>query len=724
MTDITSETSDTRQTRKVKITRRIYFSEESGYGVFEAAHRDGGPPLILVGNLLDVNQGDAIEITGEAVHHPKFGRQFKVASHTILMPDDKKGIIQFLTTRIDGVGKKTAEKIAALFGPATFQIIQNHPERLREVKGLRKDLIEKISEGMKHGKILRELTMKLAPLGLGPETIYKIYKAHGEISLHVLETNPYELIHSVRGVGFKIADTVARGVGLPRDSYQRIEAGILHLFSVAEQQKGDLYMDESDLLDKSSSLLDIPVPAVSAVIEEMKKKNLLIPQQVDQPALTRTPIFHTEAAIARMMKQRVEPGSLLPVFHIDFNEINRSTSVQLTPQQQNAVISALNHRLTIITGGPGTGKTTIIRAVIRGFEKYEKNILVAAPTGRAAKRIEEATHYPASTIHRTLEFIPETGSFLHNEANPLKADVIIVDEFSMVDVFLFYALLKAIAVQTRLVLIGDRDQLPSVGPGNVLRDIIASGFFPVICLDRNFRQTENSLIIENAYRINGGESLIFKTYSDDLDFVFIRVADEQKAQEKVLGILNYYREIFPFNSSDMQILSPMYRGDAGIDALNQVIQERFNPEPFLVVRQGGGFKRFDKVMQLKNNYVKGVFNGEQGLVVEYSAEKRILHVNFDGRDVEYALADLEELTLSYAVSVHKAQGSEYRMAVLILMPSHFIMLHRELFYTAVTRAKQKLVLISDEATVTRAVQNAAPSQRKTLLPLRLQEVFG
>ena len=332
-----------------------------------------------------------------------------------------------------------------------------------------------------------------------------------------------------------------------------------------------------------------------------------------------------------------------------------------------------------------------------------------------------------------LKIDPETGHFVHNESNPLQADAVIVDEFSMVDSFIFYSLLKAISRHTRhriglqwigrLIIIGDKDQLPSVGPGNVLRDIIKCGYFEIIYLRRNFRQTQDSFIIDNAYRINSGERLIFKSYSEDLDFVFVKVSNETQAQEKVLGIHEYYKNDFPFNSPDIQVLVPMYRGEAGIDNINDRIQERFNPEPFIVKKERSAFKLRDKVMQLRNNYEKMVFNGEQGIISDFDPDKKRLRVDFDGNFVEYDVSELEELTLSYAVSVHKAQGSEYDMLVVVLLPSHSIMLNRELFYTAVTRAKRKIILISDEATVNRAVSNASPSERKTLLPRRLSEVF-
>ncbi len=386
-------------------------------------------------------------------------------------------------------------------------------------------------------------------------------------------------------------------------------------------------------------------------------------------------------------------------------------------------MTAVQNRLTIITGGPGTGKTTIIRAIIEILKANGKSILIAAPTGRAAKRIEESSLYQASTIHRLLKLNPETGQFVHNAQNPLKTDAIIVDEFSMVDSFILFALLQALADNTQLIVIGDKDQLPSVGPGNVLRDMIQSGYFNTIYLNRNFRQNQDSLIVENAFRVNSGEPLLFPAPNPELDFVFLPMRDEAQVLQKVEGIVRHYQSDYPFNSSAMQILVPMYRGQAGIDQINQMVQEKFNPEPFLLKREKAAFKRLDKVMQTKNDYDKQVFNGDLGIIEDYNAADKLLLVNFDGCIVEYAADELDELTLSYAVSVHKSQGSEYDIVVLSLLPAHARMLSRELFYTAITRARKKLILLSDENTVARACANSQPTLRKTLLPLRLREVF-
>jgi exodeoxyribonuclease V alpha subunit len=431
-----------------------------------------------------------------------------------------------------------------------------------------------------------------------------------------------------------------------------------------------------------------------------------------------------ELAAARRLFQLAQGPFAVEELAVNFDAVFEKLALELTPEQKQAVLSAVRNRLAIITGGPGTGKTTIIRAIIEILKANGKSILIAAPTGRAAKRIEESSLCQASTIHRLLKFNPETGQFVHNAQNPLRTDAIIVDEFSMVDSYVLFALLQALADNTQLIVIGDKDQLPSVGPGNVLRDMIQSGYFNTIYLSRNFRQNQDSLIVENAFRVNSGETLLFPAYSPELDFVFLPVQNETQVLEKVESIVRYYQDDYPFNSTALQILMPMYRGDAGIDQINRLIQEKFNPEPFLLKKEKMAFKRRDKVMQTKNDYDKGVFNGDLGIIEDYDVRDKQLLVSYDGAIVEYGADELDELTLSYAVSVHKAQGSEYDIVVLGLLPSHSRMLSRELFYTAITRARKKLILLSDEKTVARACANSQPTLRKTLLPLRLREVFS
>lgn len=711
---------------KVKVLKKIFYSEETGFSVCRVSVKGQRENTTIVGNLFDVNEGDFLEIEGEVVTHPKFGEQIKVNTSKSILPQDRDGMIKYLSSgRIKGIGKKLAGKIVDRFGTETFYILEKNPERLREIKGIQKKVIGEIKKNAKDNKIIRELTVKLGPYGIGHETIFKIFKEFAEDSFKVLENNPYLLIQRVRGVGFRIADTIAKRFGIANNDGYRIKAGIDFWLSQYEQKNGDLYIEESELIVRAAALLDVDDQDAAKNLEQMIQQNQLVREEINkhETAIMTYKNYLIEEMTAKYLYNLNNSNFSLAPLNVNFDYIFKRTSVKLTHEQEEAVVSAVNSRITIITGGPGTGKTTIIRAIIESLEKDGKSVLIAAPTGRAAKRIEEATLYPASTIHRMLKIDPETWKFVHNEQNPLPVDAIIVDEFSMVDFFLFYSLLKAISLHTRLIIIGDKNQLPSVGPGNVLRDLINSGYFNVIYLNRNFRQTADSLIIENAYRINSGDNLIFKPYSEKLDFVFIKVTNEHQALEKVLRIIEYYKENYHFNSSEFQVLAPMYRGNAGIDNINRQIQETFNKETVVVKKDKMIFKRWDKVMQLKNNYEKEIFNGEQGVVADFNREKKAMIVEFDGIFLEYSMDELEELTLSYAVSVHKAQGSEYDMLVLVLLPTHSIMLNRELFYTAVTRTKKKIFLISDSETVRRAIYNAFPAKRKTLLPKRLQGIF-
>ena len=708
----------------VKVSKKIFASPESGFGVFKALISGTREYKIIVGNLFNVREGDFLEIEGEEVLHPRFGEQFKVTRFQTVVPQDSEGIVKYLSSgRIKGMGRKTARKIVDQFGALTFAVLENSPEKIMAIPGIRKSVVESIRSTIHETRVIRELTVKLAPFGIGNETIFKIHREFGQESLEIAEHRPYLLIERVRGISFKTADTVARAVGIPENDPARIRAGIIYVIDQVEFQSGDLYLLEEELLERTSRLLDVGGEEVAVELEKLLALQRLYRDEIPEKAIVKPQNFITEKVSAERLFCLSQNGSGETGVAVDFAAVFARLALELTEEQKRAVMAAAQNRMTIITGGPGTGKTTIIRAIIEVFRRANRHVVIAAPTGRAAKRIEESSFYGASTIHRLLKFNPGTGQFVHNRQNPLKADVIIVDEFSMVDSTILYSLLLAIPDDSQLIIIGDKDQLPSVGPGNVMRDMVGSGYFPTIQLHRNFRQTGGSLIVENAHRVNAGEPPLYLPYADDRDFVMIRVGSEAQALEKVVGIVGYYLTEYGFHSPNFQILIPMYRGGSGIDRVNRVIQEKFNPEPFLMRKEKAGYKRLDKVMQMRNNYEKEVFNGDLGYIEGIDAEKNSLLVSFDGRLVEYAADELDELSLAYAVSVHKSQGSEYDVVVLVLLPGHALLLHRELLYTALTRARKRLILLSDESTVERACRNSTPSVRKTLLPLRLKEVF-
>ncbi len=707
---------------KIKIRKKIFVSEETGFGVFSGKIEPSGEERIIVGSLFDIREGDKIEIEGEETFHPKFGKQIRVNSFKNLLPDDNEGIIRFLSSgRIKGVGRKTAEKIVNEFGKETFNAIRNHPEKLSAIKGIRRSVIERVKSSIEESRILRDLSVQLSPFGFGSTTIFRIYKEFGENSISYLNENPYRLIGKIRGIGFRRADTIAKSFKLPLTMPERIRAGIKFILEKELENKGHIFIPKKELLSFAVTLLSIGSNEIESEIEELIGLNEIVREEIPEPVYLSFRCMIVEKAIAgylfRISGIHSEREKIDPDFSAD-------SMLKLTDEQKEAVRTAVNSKVTIITGGPGTGKTTIIRSIIDSATNSGKTIFVAAPTGRAAKRIEEATGYQTSTIHRLLKINPESMEFIFNESNPLNADFILIDEFSMVDTFIFYHLLRAVKKECSLILIGDKDQLPPVGPGNVLRDMINSGYFKTIYLNLNFRQTEASMIIENAYRINNGKEIKILPYSENLDFVLIRATVPDIILEKTAGIIKYYREKFSYNSFDYQVLTPVYRGDAGINRLNSFIQARFNLSDFILKTETKMFKLNDKIMQLKNNYEKEVFNGEQGTLVSYEKEKGIVYANFNGNIVEYSRDELDEITLSYAISIHKSQGSEYDYLILILLPSHSMMLNRELLYTAVTRARRKLVIISDEETLKKAIANSTPNLRRTILPLRLSETFS
>jgi exodeoxyribonuclease V alpha subunit len=709
---------------KVKVNRKIFVSEETGFGVFRVTIDGSRENRVIVGNLFSLSEGDFLEIEGEESEHPRFGKQIKVGRFEFIKPQDGEGIARYLASgRFRGIGKKTAQKIVDRFGAATFDVLENTPERLREVPGLNKKVIETVQQSVRDSRTLRDLTVRLTPFGVGQEIVFRIYREFGDLAPVLLESNPYLMIERVRGVGFKVADTIARAMGIVKTDPQRLRAGIFFILQQGEFQRGDLTVDRDELLQKSAWLLDVADSDVAEVLEKLLERSELRSAAAPEPCILTPQNELIETAAARRLFQLAQNPEPVVEAAVNFEAVFAALALELSAEQKQAVLAAIRNRLIIITGGPGTGKTTIIRAIIEIMKANGRPILLAAPTGRAAKRIEESASCQASTIHRLLKFNPETGQFAHNAHNPLPAGAVIVDEFSMVDSFILYSLLQALSDDTQLIIIGDKDQLPSVGPGNVLRDLIQSGYFPTIYLKRNFRQDRGSLIVENAFRVNSGEPLLFPAPDPGADFIFLAVREEAQVLEKVERILRRYQGDYPFNSPSLQVLVPMYRGAAGIDRINQMVQETFNPEPFLLKREKAGFKRLDKVMQTRNDYDKGVFNGDLGIVEDYNAADKELLVNYDGWIVAYGADELDELTLSYAVSVHKSQGSEYDVVVLCLLPGHARMLSRELFYTAITRARKKLILLSDEATVARACANSQPVLRRTLLPLRLREVF-
>ncbi|MCK4835104.1 MAG: AAA family ATPase, partial [Candidatus Aminicenantes bacterium] len=447
--------------QKVKVTKKIFVSAETGFGVFKVSLAESRDSKIIIGNLFNVKEGDFLEIEGENIFHHRFGEQIKVSGFKFIQPQDTDGIEKFLSLRIKGVGRKTAKKIVNAFGIDTLKILEINPEKLSEIKGIKRSIIAEAKKSIQENKILRNLTVQLSPYGIGSETIFKIYREFGDEAFEITQNNPYCLINKIKGIGFKIADTIARGFGIPKNNPLRISSGIDFILSQYEQNNGDLYSFEDDIIERSSSLLDVDTDTILQEIENKITRNELKREAIPENIIITYKNFFIEKNIAESLYRLATSPNASEKFSFNFDQIHSKLAVQLSDEQKDAIQSAIENNFTIITGGPGTGKTTIIRAIIEAFMAESKRVLIAAPTGRAAKRIEETSHYQASTIHRMLKVNPETKEFYHDQHNPLIADMIIVDEFSMVDVFLFYSLLRALTRQTKLIIIGDKDQLPS-----------------------------------------------------------------------------------------------------------------------------------------------------------------------------------------------------------------------------------------------------------------------
>ncbi|MBI1800375.1 MAG: ATP-dependent RecD-like DNA helicase, partial [Chloroflexi bacterium] len=663
-------------------------------------------------------------LEGLWLRHPKHGLQFKVERFIVELPATPEGVRKYLGSGvIKGIGPVMAERIVKRFGLETIQVIESDIERLREIAGIGPKRIGLITKGWHEQKQIKEVMLFLQSHGVSTGLAAKIYKAYGDASLNVVRREPYRLARDIYGIGFLTADRIARALGMKPDDPARIEAGVRHVLSEFSDD-GHVFATRAQLLTQATTALSVPEALVAVAIERLGKVNEII---VEDEAIYLTPFYRAEVGAANRVQQiAASPMSRLEDFRaIDWDKalggLNAQSQIALTDKQQEAVRSALTHKITILTGGPGTGKTTTVRGLIGLLQARQHTFRLAAPTGRAAKRLSEATGEPAQTLHRLLEFKPGTG-FLRDRDNPLDADLIIVDEMSMMDALLLNAFLKAIAITSHLLLVGDPDQLPSVGAGNVLKDLIASQRIPVTSLDTIFRQSEQSGIVINAHRINRGEMPQFSKPARDF-FLFPETDPQQTAARVIEVVTTRIPRRFHLDPiADVQVLSPMYRGPAGVAELNIALQSALNPPTAGRAEWRHGSRVFrvgDKVMQTRNNYDKQVFNGDLGRVVNIGFEEQTIAVDFDGQRVAYEFGEADELAHAFALSVHKAQGSEYRAVVIPLLTQHYLLLQRNLLYTAVTRAKSLVVLIGAKRAIAIAVKNNRVAQRNTRLAQRL-----
>jgi len=724
-----------------ELTHIVYASEETGFTVARLQRKGQARPVTIVGKLHAVNEGETLKVTGHWAQHKRFGRQLVVESYTASRPDTAESIERYLASGlIDGMGPAMARRLVERFGEDTLQVIENEPARMSEVAGFGPRRIAKIQSAWKTQAQIREIVMFLQEYGVSLSLATRIYRHYQERSIPLLRENPYRLASEVFGIGFKTADRIARAMGMEPDSEKRAEAGILYVLQESAGE-GNVFFPYAALLERARYILEIEDTEIlqRAVANLFTRKEILLEDiNEDLEAFEENrkavylPALHTaEQGAASYLSDFVNLPPPSPLFEPArvVSKAEQALGIDVAPEQREAVERAMKEKCLIITGGPGTGKTTLVKILVTLCRTFGSQCLLAAPTGRAAKRLQEVTGEPARTLHRLLEYSFQKGGFARGEKNPLETDLLIVDEASMIDVVLFYHLVKALPRSGSLVLIGDVDQLPSVGPGRVLTDLIDCGRIGVVRLSRIFRQARESLIVTNAHRILEGKipSQGEKQGSEDEadgplhDFYFVEEEDPERVADRVLSL---YAERIPKRFGfdpleEIQVITPMHRGAAGAENLNALLQEALNPAGPSLRRGGGVFRVNDRVMQIRNNYDKEVFNGDIGRVQSVDEEENELVVRFDDQAVHYDAAELDELVPAYAITVHKSQGNEYPAVILPLTTQHYLLLQRNLLYTALTRGKRLVVVVGTRKAMQIAVRNTRTRERHTLLRQRL-----
>ena len=717
-----------------QIERITYTNAENGYTIAKVKVYGRRDLVTVVGNLMSPTPGEILKMKGEWVNHPRYGEQFKLLEYKTQIPASVYGIQKYLGSGlIKGIGPIMAKRIVKRFGKDTLDVIDNSVDKLSEVDGIGKKRVEMIKRAWDEQKEIRQVMLFLQTHGVSGAYAPKIFRHYGSKSIEVVRKNPYRLATDIFGIGFVTADRIAEKLGFAKQSELRAEAGIIYVLNQLADE-GHVYYPYEPLVEKSREILQVDREVIvksfgtialegRIVIEDLNPNILEFRENNKAVYLAK---FHfSETSIATKVKTLINGPKSMRAIDSDkaLEWVQKQFDITLAAKQIEAVRCAAEDKVLVITGGPGTGKTTIIKAILKIFSKLAVEIMLGAPTGRAAKRMSEASGHEAKTIHRLLEYSIQKGGFQRNDEHPLKCDLVIIDEASMIDTTLMHHLLKALPQTATFILVGDVNQLPPVGAGNVLKDIIASGAVTVVTLNEIFRQAQKSSIIVNAHKINHGILPSLKSSKQELDdFYFI----EQGDPEEVLGIiLELTRERIPKRFGfdpidDIQVLTPMYRGVVGAGNLNLELQKALNPGENAVERGGKSFRVSDKVMQIRNNYDKEVFNGDIGRIARVNSENQEVTIIFDDREVPYDFADLDEVVLAYAVSVHKSQGSEFPAVIIPLLTQHYLLLQRNLIYTAVTRGKRLVVLVGTRKALAIGVKNDKTQKRYTYLQHRLK----
>lgn len=711
------------ETLKGTINRVVFHSDDTGYTVCGVMSKGKQHPdeIMVVGNCPAICEGETIEAEGRWAHHSKHGRQFQATRIQCHPPHSLEGIQRYLASgMIKGIRAGIAERLVAAFGDRTLEIIDKESARLEEVDGIGPHRRDMIKESWRAQKAVRDILVFLQSHDVGTACAMRIYKQYGEQAVAVVRENPYRLCHEVWGIGFKTADRIALSIGVEPHSGIRARAGLLYILTTMSEE-GHCFCPREDLIPAAEQMLEIPGDILKAAIVHGVENGTLVEERGN---VFLSPLFQAESGVAAMLERLMTTAMPHSPVQVEkaVNWAEGQMAIGFAPAQRAALEMALLKKVSIITGGPGVGKTTIVRALVDIFNARKMAICLAAPTGRAAKRMEEATRLPAKTIHRLLKYVPGTRYFEHGLENPIKGDVFILDEVSMIDIQLMNSFLRALPATASLVLVGDADQLPSVGAGNVLRDLIDSGMVPLTKLQTIFRQESQSWIVRNAHRVNSGMPLETPEDGRTGDFFFIESDSPEDVIAKMLELVSSrIPRKFNFDPmTEVQVLTPMRRNQLGCENLNVILQEALNPGGTSLRRFGRQYKAGDRVLQVRNNYDKDVFNGDIGQIERIDTEALEVIVNYDGRRVAYAAEELDELDLAYACTVHKSQGSEYPAVVLLMTTHHFKLLQRNLLYTAMTRGRKLVCLVGSRKAVNMAIRNNHVSFRRTTLSDRLR----